>query len=206
MNIKNKFLLTIAILGMACFTTNAENVTGLSLRVTKQHSLVLSLNNICNNPVQITLKDKVGETLHNEIIKQNDLISRVYNLKNLSFGDYSIVITFSDQIKIQPIEIGINGVALSNSEMQTMFNPVFDQHNEFLDLSMLNLSNNEVQLILKDNDGRAVYSECVTELGSIQRRLNLSNLAKGSYTLTVAVEEIGVFKIFEEIVDWSPKI
>lgn len=201
MNIKIKFLTVIL-----CFCTliiKAGDKSILTVKVAENSSLVLQLSNVKEAQIQVTLKDLYGVTLHDETLMQHNLDLRKYNLQELPSGSFSLIVAYDDVIKIQPIKKENDVILIEEDKVQTIFRPTFRQHDTYVDLNMLCLSDKKLTIMIEDDKGQIIYSEVNQPKGTLEKRFNLSKLAEGSYSFSVRFSGHILNREFKEKFQWS---
>ena len=204
MSIKNYFLSTIAILCLINTTVLASNKSDLLVKTTGEDSFVIQFSTENQTSIQVILKDDLGETLFNEKQLKNNLSQRKYNLQNLPSGEYTLYVVYDAIVKVQAITKEENKLKIEAEKMETVFSPVFRQHLQYLDLTMLNLSKLKVLIKITDSEGNVVYCKINRPSPTLKNRFNLSSLEEGTYKVSVKVMDSGLIKEFNEFVEWSP--
>jgi len=116
------------------------------------------MTNEKNTEIEVTIKDEKGVTIHQESFKQSGLVQKQYNLKALPAGNYTIVVGSDKMLKVQSFTKVDGIIKLSAEEEQTIFQPTFRKHSQFIDLNMLCNWNEKVSLSIHDSEGRLIYT------------------------------------------------
>lgn len=182
----------------------AENVSKFSVKESDKNSFSLQLLNVKNPKIQVSFKDSKGYTLYNETVLQPSLNKKKFNIKDLPSGIYTLIVAYDNIIKIQPIVKGNKAIEIKAEDAQTIYEPVFRQHSDYLDINMLCLKKMKYSLSIMDSEGHVIYSGATDPNKSLQKRFNLSSLASGRYTFSVEVNEDGIYKEFNKTINWSP--
>jgi hypothetical protein len=155
-----------------------------TLSVEGKKSFILELNDWKNEELVITITDKKGEVLHAEKYN-NASASRKYNLKKLPIGFYKM--TIADQLKDITLDISITtaGVNVKNTN-KVYFRPFVKYTEPNLDINILTLKK-DVKLILYNSNNEIVYKESTENLKKFEKRLDISKLPAGFYTLNIYV-------------------
>lgn len=161
-----------------------------------------------NNPVNLIsntesktfildAKNYTDRTLNIEIIDHEELILLSHtidtrkqeaikiNMENLPDGIYTVVV--EDAMKTVEKRVIIKNDALIVDAEFTGINhkPIFNQNEDFFDLSWLQLNDNKVEIKISDSEDIPVFEEILSHNGSIQRRYDISRLEKGEYTFWI---------------------
>jgi len=204
MKIQIKFLVVTAILCFATVITKAEK---FSIKVAGNHSFILKLSDINTDQIVVRLDDSKGISVYEENLSMEKPIRRKYDLHELPEGTYHLFVIYNKITKVQTIEKTYEMLDISSDDQQTIFQPIFRQHEQFLDMDMLCLSEMNVSISIHDSQGNIIYDESSDKYhGSFAKRFNLSLLSGGSYSFTVSVQNGQVQKNFSEIVEWAPAL
>jgi biopolymer transport protein ExbD len=206
MKTKNNALVALLIFCATNSIAAPQGLKDISVRASSQNALALQMTNEKNTEIEVTIKDEQGVTIHQESFKQSGLVQKQYNLKALPSGNYTIVVGSDKMLKVQSFTKVDGVIKLSAEAEQTIFQPTFRKHSQFIDLNMLCNWNEKVSLSIHDSEGRLIYTEMVKPEGTLERRFNLSNLKEDSYSITVGIENQMVNQEFSELVEWTPTI
>jgi hypothetical protein len=144
--------------------------------------------------VHIAIRETGGSVIMEETVStRNDF--RKYNLKNLPAGLYTLEISDDLKISAQSFKITNNSVEME-PETSVTYKPVITWSENNLDINFL-ACGKRTFVQVSDNAGKVVYAETV-KVPAIHRRYNTSDLAAGSYTVTVYNSDISVSKEFRK--------
>jgi hypothetical protein len=198
------FILTLAIT-LFTNTVKADNGSfsydlggGTNLKISaveNTKAVVVSLTNVANEEVEITLEGNEG-TLANDVFKGKTNFTRTYNLKNLESGSYRVVVTKKLTKTIQPFELTNKSVVLFESERKEKFLPSINQNGKKLDINVLLGNYSNIKVYIYDNEGRKVYDDINYVVMLLHKRYDLSKLPAGGYVVeVVAGDETQYFPI-----------
>jgi hypothetical protein len=201
---KFKLLLTTAFISLASILVKAEDVSTFSIKGSDNNSFSVQLQNVKNPEIKVSFKDSKGYTLYDETVMQSSLNQKRFNIKDLPTGKYTLIVAYDNIIKIQPIVKSYKAIEIKAEDANTIYEPVFRQHSDYLDINMLCLNKLKYSLSITDNEGHVIYSATTDPNKSLQKRFNLSSLTSGSYTFGIEVNENGMHKEFNKTINWSP--
>ena len=127
-----KMILNTVLFSMFSLITLASNISELTVKISDPNTIALNVSNVIDAEIHVTLKDAFGETLHDETLAQNNINSRKYNLRQLPTGNYTLLVSYDDVIKIQSIKK--ENSHIETISMQTITSPKFIQHKEYVDM------------------------------------------------------------------------
>lgn len=204
MKIKSTIWLLVLVLASTCTKAEARYSSNLEIRVVNNASFELRFGLTEEASVEVRIHDKQGLRIFKETLERSKLNKRRYNLSSLPSGKYLLLVSYNNQTKIQELEIKEGDLAIDSEKEQTVFAPTITQNKDYLDISMLNLSNHKLEIEIWDKDGNRIYKEEVSD-GAVQRRYNLSKLKKATYTVRVALADDSLNKEFVQRIDWMPE-
>ncbi len=133
----------------------------------------------------LQVRDAKGQVLMTERIKNVKSFERILSLENLDAGAYLIVLATPMQDILQPLEITENGLVINEAKQKAYFAPAVRVNGKIVDINLLNSRISDVELMLFDSNGQPVYKENLQNIIKVQKRLNMTELPAGLYTLKV---------------------
>ncbi len=149
----------------------------------KTKSLVIETALWKSDQISVQIKEATGVVILDETVKNSKGL-RKYNLKNLPDGQYTLEVSNALKITTQDFTIESNSVQLSDV-INTVYKPVIIWNESKLDINLLTLGNKALINII-DKDNNIVFAENL-ETPAVHKRYDLSGLADGEYTVTVAM-------------------
>ena len=196
-----KMILNTVLFSMFSLITLASNISELTVKISDPNTIALNVSNVIDAEIHVTLKDAFGETLHDETLAQNNINSRKYNLRQLPTGNYTLLVSYDDVIKIQSIKK--ENSHIETISMQTITSPKFIQHKEYVDMYITCSTDLDLSIEMRDEADNTIFSDN-GNLGTVQKRFNLSQLENGEYKFFVRVSGNTVYKEFTQEITWSP--
>jgi len=206
MKIKSKILIVTAMLCLVSMIAMANELPVFSVKIADKNSIIVQLTDVNQPQIQVTLKDAYGIILHDETLTESNVNHRRYDFRNLPTGSYTLMVTYDDVVKVQSINKGYKRLEIEANDLQTIFRPVFRQHSEFVDINMLYFADMNVFFKMRDSEGRVIYNERIKEKGTFKKRLNLSKLDGGFYTLSFEIDGVVINEKFKQYINWLPGI
>jgi hypothetical protein len=171
-------ILVFSVFSLAAFATGNP-----SARAEKSKSLIVETAHWKSEKLNVQIKEASGVVILDETLKNNKNI-RKYNLKNLPEGKYTIEVSNDQKIMTQEFAIESNELVLSQ-EIRTEYKPMVIVNKNIVDVNLLTLGN-KAFINLVDRDNNIVFAENL-ETPAVHKRYDLSSLASGDYTLSVAM-------------------
>ena len=191
--IMKKLILSL-VLVFALASAQAERLP--ILKVDYEKSVVLDVNDWNTNELTITFSGKDGETFFVDAVNPKEKSAKKYNLNLLPRGEYTMEIADSDKSIIYDIKVDRENF-LSVSKRKPFYAPVINVSGDVVEVSLLARSQN-VFIGLYDEAGNELFVEKIKEVPAITKRLDISKLDPGTYTLSVEIGGKAVVKTFEK--------
>lgn len=137
---------------------------------------------------QLIVKDEFGLTLHSETVSKTGKLTKIFDLKQLTNGIYTVELEKDFEIKIKPFIIKNNTVTFLTHEEITEFKPVVRRKENTLFLSQLSFGLNPVNVEIFYGDD-LIYSETIKDEKSIKRVYELSKFKTGEYRTIITADD-----------------
>jgi hypothetical protein len=143
----------------------------------------IAYNSDTPSNIELTIKDERGVTMYYYKSKQERNSYRgKFDFSKVETGDYHVYLKSNDASMSSRVRISPEGIEISPAVK--MPEPVFNLHNHRLDVSFLNVPQEQVYLNLYKK-GEHVSSISLGAGMCIQKRILLSNLKKGEYKVVL---------------------
>jgi len=186
-------ILSLSFVLVSVFNLSAKEMPTLA-NTYGENILGLDLSKWNASKVNVRLTDELGQVLVTENFDMGVKKIRLYNLKNLSDGNYSLKVEDDQKIATQAVEI-TNGVVLANENISYVYKPNVKVQGTSVKLNLLSLGN-KVTVSILDKENTLVYEDKMGVQNSVAKQYNLMNLPSGKYTILV---ESGVNTVSKEI-------
>lgn len=180
------FTLTFAWLS---FAGKANNDPTIIIKYPEEKKFSLLLHQLEQQAHTIQLHDQIGTCLLKENITDQSSFAKIYNLKNLPNGEYTLSIENEHKVLSQKITIEGSTIKIDTSNWKAIHKPHFVQTYNHLDLIFLQLENALTTIEIHNDAAEVIFHKEITTVGSICKRFNLENLAPGNYTFVVSVRD-----------------
>lgn len=176
---KNLMLLIVTLL--ATFTIQAAEYPNII--VNKNKSFVLDINDWKMKNIEVSILDNFNRIVYNEAISAGYNKVKKYDLAGLSAGLYTVKI--EDDLKEIFYTVLVNSTSIALMSDKTIaYKPIVVAKGDKVDINVLAL-NKAVAVDLFDVEGTNLFSESQKDKGKYARRLDISTLPSGYYTLQV---------------------
>lgn len=186
-------ILSLSFVLVSVFNLSAKEMPTLA-NTYGENILGLDLSKWNASKVNVRLTDELGQVLLTENFDMGVKKIRLYNLKNLSDGNYSLKVEDDQKIATQAVEI-TNGVVLADENISYVYKPNVKVQGTSVKLNLLSLGN-KVTVSILDKENTLVYEDKMGVQNSVAKQYNLMNLPSGKYTILV---ESGVNTVSKEI-------
>ncbi len=144
----------------------------------------LDLSKIVGKTANVTINNMKGEEIFSEFITVKSK-SRLYNLKNLSVGTYTVIVEDENQVTYQKVYVSKNSL-LADGQVEEITRPMVTQRNQKWIVSSTNNSYPS-NVTIVDNEGNVIYTE-KSKLYAPVKSYNVSKLKSGEYRLDYTVK------------------
>ena len=131
--------------------------------------------------------DKNGVRLvSEEISAEAKPAMKVFNLKNLPAGSYSVVVAMDNKETIQPITITEEDIFIEEGLRQVYLVPTIKVGDKYVDVSWLNSRISDLSFEIMSPEGTTIFEDELNNVFKVERRYNIEQLRKGEYTMIVS--------------------
>ena len=152
-----------------------------------EKALLIEFSNINEEDVSITIMNDEGATVHTDKAKSIKAFSKKFNLTSLEKGEYTLKVTLEHCKITQVFEVTKKGIIVKETNRKEVYAPIIKEDNSKFDVTISNIKSKYSVLVLNAN-GDTVFEETQKGLTRLNKRYNMSNLAKGEYLLQVTVD------------------
>ncbi len=144
----------------------------------------LDLSKIVGKTVNVTINNMKGDEIFSEVITVKSK-SRLYNLKNLTTGTYTVIVDDENQVTYQKVYVSKNSL-LADGQVEEITKPVVTQKNQKWIVSSTNTTFPS-NVTIVDDEGNVIYAE-KSKLYAPVKAYNVSKLKAGEYRLDYTVK------------------
>lgn len=176
-------------------TAISSNFTFKIIPSRVEASVALYLSNLNGQRVELSIKDANGEFIHKKRINNENAFAKLYNLSDLTNGNYSFGIETEDRILSNPFVIIDKKIVLVSEEDKERLKPVVDLEDRLLKVSVdLNSEVSDLEIIMMDDYDNVIYENSMSYLNNMTKRYDLTALENGTYTVKVIIEDDPYYK------------
>ena len=136
---------------------------------------------------QLLVKDSNGLILHSETVKSSGNLSKIFDLKQLKDGKYTLELIKDFEIIIKPFEIRSNGIVFYKKRKKKEFKPVMRIDNDKLLLSQMTLESNLIEVEIYYGDS-LIHSENIKGEKTMNRIYKFSETESGDYQAIIRTD------------------
>ncbi|MBX2876427.1 MAG: hypothetical protein KTR30_30185 [Saprospiraceae bacterium] len=148
------------------------------------HKLHLSLDH-GSAKAAVKIQDLTGATVLEENVVASEQFESVFSLEQLPQGAYILTVISEHQEMVQPISITNEGVRMDENQRAAYFPASVSKKKGKLNLSLLNPTRSDVQLIVMDMRGNIQFQETIEGEAIIEKGYKLKQVPNGFYTIIV---------------------
>ncbi len=145
--------------------------------------MAVDFSKILGKTVNVTINDMKENEVFSELVTVRSK-SRLYNLKNLNVGTYTVIVEDENQITYQKVYVSKNSL-LADEKVEEINKPSIIQADNKWIVNGINPNFPAVANIY-DLDGNKVFSESIAN-GTKSKAYNVAKLEKGVYTFIFSV-------------------
>ena len=181
---KNYIRITSSILLLLCISIFHLNAIGKpEIKFGQEQLLIIELNDWTTSMVTLEILDNDGEIVYVDIIEEKNISFKEYNLKDLSIGEYHIVLYGNKRRTIVKFAKGLDGLQMLEENNLDLFNPSIKISRRKVDFDY-RAYGEDVRLTIIGSNGM-VFTTLYSEDLFINKKINISNLSSGNFTLIV---------------------
>lgn len=127
----------------------------------------------------LRIKDKLGYTLHREVISQHEVYVKKYDFSNLPDGEYRVELKTGNGIITESF------LLKAGKANPMYFKPAIQIEPGLIKVAFINRNDTPVSLKLYDESGEVLYEESVASQQTFIKGLDVSHLKDGQYSLSL---------------------
>ena len=192
-----KMLIALAILCLSTATLTAGNLapTVTIEKVGYEPKVSVILENLLT-PATVQITTQRDVVLEKET-SQNDRFAKIFNLEKLKKGEYKVIVIVGQREIEQPFSIADDGLQINANLRREFFQPTVNVKEETLSLMMFSQQLTDIELEIKDANGRTVFEDKMPNVIRVERLYDLNNLRNGEYMLAVKTPRKTYYRDFE---------
>ncbi|MCB0645309.1 MAG: T9SS type A sorting domain-containing protein [Saprospiraceae bacterium] len=182
-----RIFLTIAFFAAAILGVFANEITPSFAAPVSDKSFAINLSAFKSDEVEVSIVDQFGVVVISETVATQSNKARVYNMKHMEDGNYTVVL--QDITKTSKQEVILNdGEIVVGEQSNTVYKPRFNTSGDVVKINYLALGK-DVTVRLTDADGNVLYTEDINNLAVVSKALNVAALDRGFYYASVVTPE-----------------
>ncbi len=172
--------ISVAIFAVAfSVLSNASERPKMNVQPIDADRFLISMETENTSEMEVSIYDNQGNTVYaSQAVKPATTYNRIFDMENLDRGEYSLKLKVNDLISVRKLTVAENEVAIGKAE--ELVAPFFALNSEKLDLTHLNLENENYELQIYSKDG-LVYKTALGNTTPIHARFDLSRIQAGDY-------------------------
>jgi flagellar hook assembly protein FlgD len=152
------------------------------IRTNGNKTFVLNLTDLSEN-VEITLKNKNGQVLFEDVIQGKNEYSKKFDLELLKAGTYFITIEDATKIKTLPLELSQEQLVYDETSLVERYKPHVMQKGSLLFVNYFSPEKSNLDICIYNSRGELVYNETLKGDIRLGKSYDFSKSPKGEYTI-----------------------
>jgi methionine-rich copper-binding protein CopC len=152
-----------------------------------EKALSIEFSNIKEEDVTISIMNEEGATVHTDKAKSIKAFSKKFNLSNLEKGEYTLKVTLEHCKITQVFEVTKKGIIVKETNRKEVYAPIIKEEDSKFDINIPTIKNKYSVLVLNAS-GDTVFEEVQKGVTQLNKKYNMTNLAKGEYLLQVSID------------------
>ncbi len=134
--------------------------------------------------LDVTIYDEKGQTIYFNSFEKNSKSSQIFNFSQLENGEYTIISKGGFQTITKTLLVKDNNFEVLEKSVE--ISPLFELKNNLLTVNYLNKNKNDI-IINIENNSNVIYSEKINGKLDFNKAIDVSNLSRGSYYISLNV-------------------
>lgn len=176
-------IFVLAVVFTSVTSSQVFALTNPTFNYNDNQTLVVELNDWKNNVLTLEIMDKDGRSIYTDLISREYKTTKEYNLKDLTIGEYFIVLYGEKKRTISGFSKGIDGIHVVKEVTSDLFQPKIDISRRKVDIDYAAYGE-DVRVSIIGQKGIA-FSTTFEGKQSINEKINITNIGSGSYVLVV---------------------
>ncbi|WP_443938255.1 hypothetical protein [Pedobacter sp. MW01-1-1] len=171
---------------LAVTTVNASTIDGdgsFKVNSGKEKSIRFYLKD--SKDVKISICAENQEVLYKEKVTKNTPVSKVYDLKELPDGKYSLLVESGTKVTTYDLLVANNTTLISQPSTTAVLKPVITKENGLVTLKLANLDKSALELKVLDENNEELYSGVYTDRSKLSQKFNIIQSNAKSLTFVV---------------------
>jgi hypothetical protein len=170
--------------------TNEETATNTKVEIKGseiEKTLLIEFSNIKEEDVTVSIMNEEGATVHIDKAKSIKAFNKKFNLEKLEKGKYTLKVVRENCKTTQLFDVTKKGIIIKENDRKEVFAPIVKEENSNFDVTIAFIKNKYSILVL-DLNGNTVFEETQKGLTQLNKRYNMSNLARGEYLFQISID------------------
>ena len=171
---------------MNVFSTDPSKSVYIKLLGNKNFAIYMS--GVYAEQTQVSLRDGENNVIHEEMLKENELYSKKFNLQQLASGRYILELETETNIERIPLLLTDNELTFLTNEKQLFYKPFMRHDGNVLDLMHFAPEEASMEMLVTDKYNNVVFKEELKKDIKVERQYDFSAFATGTYYVTVGTQ------------------
>lgn len=171
-------------------------ISDLEIETLQNHKMfLLSFKTEGRGDVNIKIVDQYEHTIFATSTKKKKSFEKIFNLKQLENGVYTLSIDDEFRVVIQTIRLNFTGLEIDNEQRKQFYKPQVSMSNsgKMLNINWLMNTQRAYQLTIEDESSSILFEHELNNY-DIHQQYNLSSFPSGLYYLTIKNESQVYYK------------
>ncbi len=152
----------------------------------------VAFKNATEEVITIQIIDQKGNTIHKDVLRNQEQLNRDYNMEKIGAGIYTVKIKMGDLEAENQVALGVSDKSIDKT-FQAYVSPVIKE--DAVQVFYKNGSQG-VSISFTDDKGNIIYQENTSDDEMYAKKYNISKLKKGIYILTLTSGNRTIEKIY----------
>tara|TARA_R110002051_G_scaffold325788_1_gene431314 strand:+ start:7098 stop:7646 length:549 start_codon:yes stop_codon:yes gene_type:complete len=167
---------------LGTLATRANEITIDFVTRSTEKSIVFNLAQ-ASKLTSIQFLDNERNIIYSGDIQQYTSLRKKFDLSKLEPGSYTLNV--EDTLKIITYVIAIDESEISVVSKNEIIKPAFRLKENVVFINLMNLSKEEVTVIIFDQENRVLHTEKISDQLVVEKAINFKKAFKGSYSIVV---------------------
>ena len=189
MKTTTKFLaMAFVILGSSLNVFSTDPSQSVYIKSLGEKIFVLYMSGEYPEQSQVSIKNMNGELIHHEVLKDNMLYSKKFNLQQLANGHYFLELETTRTIERLPLIITKTELSFLDEEKQVINKPFMRHTGNLLDVMHFSPHMLPLESTVADHNSNVIFRDDIVEEMKVEKQYDFSAFSPGVYNVTVTTQ------------------
>ena len=189
MKTTTKFLaVAFVILGSSLNVFSTDPSQSVYIKSLGEKIFVLYMSGEYPEQSQVSIKNMNGELIHHEVLKDNMLYSKKFNLQQLASGHYFLELETTRTIERLPLIITKTELSFLDEEKQVINKPFMRHNGNILDVMLFSPNMLPIEITVSDQNSNVLFRDDIVKEMKVEKQYDFSAFSPGVYNVAITTQ------------------